>query len=54
MQLLDSRNTTSPLPLRAYLLSTDRVPLVIGMEDVLTECQLCSDFPHNIAYLEFP
>jgi hypothetical protein len=42
------------LPVRAYLLNTDRAPLVIGMEDVLTECQLFSDFPHNTAYLDFP
>lgn len=49
----DGQNVSPPLITRAYLLNTDRVPLLIGFEDVLTECRLFSDFPDDIAYLEF-
>jgi hypothetical protein len=49
----DGENTAPPLVMRAYLVDTDRVPLLIGFEDVLTECLLVSDFPNDMAYLEF-
>lgn len=53
-QFVDDRITSPTLPLRASLLNTDRVPLIIGIEDALTECQLVCDFPNDTAYLEFP
>jgi hypothetical protein len=53
-QFADAHTTSTSLPLRAYLLNSDRVPLIIGIEDALTECQLVCDFPNDMAYLEFP
>ena len=50
---IDGENTAPPLVMRADLVDTDRVPLLIGFEDVLTACLLVSDFPNEIAYLEF-
>jgi len=49
----DSKSRSPAFPLRAYLANTDRVPLIIGFEDALTECKLFSDFPNEVAYLEF-
>jgi hypothetical protein len=49
----DDQNVSPLLIMRAYLLNTDRVPLLIVFEDVLTECRLFSDFPDDIAYLDF-
>jgi hypothetical protein len=50
---IDGEHISPPLVMRAYLVDTDRVPLLIGFEDVLTKCRLVSDFPDDIAYLEF-
>ena len=49
----DGENVSPPLVMRAYLVDSDKIPLLIGFEDVLTACLLVSDFPSDIAYLEF-
>ncbi|MBI1923804.1 hypothetical protein HYR99_06095 [Candidatus Poribacteria bacterium] len=42
------------LTLKAYLLSDDSHPIVLGFEDFLTDVELHSNFPQQQVYLVFP
>ena len=42
------------LTLKAYLLSDDSYPIVLGFEDFLTDVELHSNFPQQQVYLVFP
>jgi hypothetical protein len=50
----DGTTLSPPLTVRAFLLPDDSEPLLLGFEDFLTRLVLYCDYPHSIAYLEFP
>jgi len=49
----DGRSFSPPLTIRAFLLPDDSEPLLLGFEDFLTHVILYSDYPHQVAYMEF-
>lgn len=49
--LLDAKQCTKPLKIKAYLSSDSRVPLVIGFDTVLSQAVLHSDAKNGKAYL---
>lgn len=49
---LDEQRSSASMTLKAYLIEDDKVPLLIGFEDVLTLMKLVSDYKNNVAYLE--
>ncbi|MBC8229349.1 hypothetical protein H8E77_07380 [bacterium] len=49
--LVDGRNKTSELPIKAQLAHTDEVPLVIGFRDLLDNVELYIDYKREAAYL---
>ena len=54
VRLHDDRAISSPLTIKAHLLSDDAHPLLLGFEDVLTDLRLVSDYARQVAYLEWP
>jgi len=42
-----------PLAIKAYLLSDDSYPIVLGFEDILTDVALYSDYPQQEVFLSF-
>jgi hypothetical protein len=47
------RKSSAPLKLRAFLLETDAVPLILGFEDFLSLGKLISNYPKNLASVQF-
>jgi len=45
-------NETGELKIRAYLASTDEVPLIIGFKDLLEKFKLFVDVPERTGYIE--
>jgi hypothetical protein len=45
--------STKSLKLRAFLLETDSVPLILGFEDFLTMSTLLSSYPKSLASVKF-
>jgi hypothetical protein len=39
---------------KAYLAENDSVPLLLGVEDILTKARLVCDYPKDKAFLQFP
>ena len=54
MRVHDGTAVSPLVRIKAYLLSDDTHPLILGFEDVLTEASLFSDFTVRTAYLDFP
>jgi hypothetical protein len=52
--VVDDTTTSPPITVRAFLLTDDSEPLLLGFEDFLTRLIIHSDYPHDVAYLEFP
>lgn len=50
---IDPATVSKFIEVKAYLLPTDHIPLIIGFEDLLTECKLFCNYKNNTAYLEF-
>jgi hypothetical protein len=53
LRFLDEASVSPPLTIKLYLLPDDAHPLVLGLEDVLTEIGLYSHYPSQTAYVEF-
>lgn len=45
-------NVTDELAFRAYLASTDEIPIVLGFKDLLEKFEVCFNFPQRRAYIE--
>lgn len=55
--LLDERTvspTTPTIKAKAFLLDDDKVPLLLGFEDILTDIKLICDYRTKTAYLQIP
>ncbi len=50
----ERERTATPLTIKAYLLSDDSHPIVLGFEDILTDVELHSNFPQQNVHLVFP
>lgn len=52
--ILHDRYRISPsLKIKSYLLTDDRIPLIIGFEGILTMAEFVCNYKDNIAYLMF-
>jgi len=45
---------TPPLRVRAYCCFSSAIPILLGVEDLLTRCVLNCDGPAGAAFLDFP
>lgn len=52
-RLLDEENITPPIPFKAYLAHTDKVPVILGFADMLERFHISIDFQKNNAFLLF-
>lgn len=52
--LLDERADSPPIKAKAFLLDDDKVPLLLGFEDILTEIKLVCDYRTKTAYFQTP
>lgn len=50
--IIDKKSSTGVLNINAYLTLTDKVPLIIGFDNLLTDLKLVSDYRSKTAYLE--
>lgn len=50
--IIDRKASTGDLNINAYLTLTDKVPLIIGFDNLLTDLKLVSDYKTKLAYLE--
>ena len=50
--LLDEKQETGRISFRSYLVSRDDVPLILGVDSVLSGCVLHIDYPRSQGYLE--
>jgi len=53
MAFVGKRQLSPPLRIKAYLLTDNSLPVLIGYEDVLTDVTLVSAYPRRKAYIEF-
>jgi predicted aspartyl protease len=53
MAFLSTRKEVVELPVKAYLADNDSVPLLLGIEDLLTKARLVCDYPKDKAFLQF-
>jgi len=51
--LEDGEVASPPLHVRAFLLQDDSEPLLLGFEHLLARAILHSDYPRQVAYIEF-
>jgi len=49
---LDKERLSPPISLKALLVDSDTVPLIIGFEDVLTDIKLVCDYTTKTAFLQ--
>jgi len=49
---LDTRKEVVELTIKAYLADDDSVPLLLGIEDLITKTRLICDYPKNKAFLQ--
>ena len=50
--LVDKKTTSPPIRAKALLLDDDRVPFLIGFEDVLTDIKLVCDYKGKTSFFE--
>ena len=51
-RIMGISSSTDELGINAYLTLTDKVPLIIGFDSLLTDLKLVSDYKTKIAYFE--
>jgi len=49
---LDTRKEVVELTIKAYLAEDDTVPLLLGIEDLITQTRLICDYPKSKAFLQ--
>ncbi len=54
MVFMDKKGLSPPISLKAFLVDSDTVPLIIGFEDILTDIKIVSDYRTKIAFSQFP
>ena len=54
MVFLDKKGLSPPISLKAFLVDSDTVPLIIGFEDILTDIKIVSDYRTKTAFSQFP
>lgn len=54
MVFLDKKGLSPPISLKAFLVDSDTVPLIIGFEDVLTDIKMVCDYKSKIAFFQIP
>ena len=54
MVFLDKKGLSPPISLKAFLVDSDTVPLIIGFEDVLTDIKMVCDYKSKSASLQIP
>jgi len=54
MVFLDKKALSPPISLKAFLVDSDSVPLIIGFEDILTDIKLVCDYRIKTAFLQIP
>ncbi len=54
MRVLDATMVSPSMIIRAYLCASDRIPLILGIGDILTNCNFFCSYRSHSAYLEFP
>jgi hypothetical protein len=52
LAFLDTRKELVQLTIKAYLAENDSVPLLFGIEDLLTDACLVCDYPKGKAFLQ--
>lgn len=52
LTFLDTRKELVTLSIKAYLAEDDAVPLLFGIEDLLTNARLVCDYPKSKAFLQ--
>lgn len=52
LALLGTRKEIMQLAIKAYLAEDDAVPLLFGVEDLLTDSRLVCDYPKSKAFLQ--
>ena len=52
LTFLDTRKDLVTLSIKAYLAEDDAVPLLFGIEDLLTSARLVCDYPNSKAFLQ--
>ena len=52
LAFLSTQKETVERTIKAYLAEDDSVPLLLGIEDLLTNARLVSDYPKNKAFLQ--
>lgn len=50
--LVDEKGQTGSISFRSYLVSRDDVPLILGVDSLLSRCVLHIDYPQSQGYLE--
>jgi len=54
MVFLDKKGTSPSISLKAFLVDSDTIPLIIGFEDVLTDIKMVCDYKSKSAFLQIP
>ena len=54
MVFLDKKGHSPPISLKAFLVDSDTVPLIIGFEDILTDIKMVCDYKSKTAFLQIP
>jgi hypothetical protein len=52
LALLGTRKEIVELTIKAYLAENDSVPLLFGIEDIITDARLVCDYPKSKAFLQ--
>lgn len=48
----DEEHISKPLAIKAYLASTNKVPCIIGFQDILSEIRVYFSYKEKVAYIE--
>ena len=54
MVFLDKKGSSPPISLKAFLVDSDTIPLIIGFEDILTDIKMVCDYKSKTAFLQIP
>ena len=54
MVFLDKKRSSPSISLKAFLVDSDTVPLIIGFEDILTDIKLVCDYKSKTAFFQIP
>ena len=54
MVFLDKKGPSPSISLKAFLVDSDTIPLIIGFEDVLTDIKMVCDYKSKSAFLQIP